>query len=54
MIFLRNLEDLLRNLGILSEFLERNLEHFLRYLYLGLVTHQGSCLEVSHDQELRH
>ena len=37
MIFLRNLEDFLRNLGILWEFLERNLEHFLRYLYLGLL-----------------
>ena len=36
MVFLRNLEDFLRNLGILWEFLERNLEHFLPYLYLGL------------------
>ena len=36
MIFVRNLEDFLRNLGILWEFLERNLEHFLRYLYPGL------------------
>ena len=36
MVFLRNLGDFLRNLGILWEFLEGNLEHFLWYLYLGL------------------